>query len=454
MSQSSKVRSAARAAKVRASMKSSYLLALSLVLLCAHSASASFEINGLFDGRSLAMGGTGVAFLDSPAAVPTNPALLEQIKTLSVSLNAYLIASRRESPYTVYHLSDDGMTRYRTWDTFKFKRNSPAPIPFLGGAYRLHDRVVAGLAAYPLLGSGAEVSYRPAPEERPNLELKPFSRMFMVEFAPAVSVRVLDNLSLGVSWRVTYMSFVADEPFEDATSPVGVTLDGEEPVYRNLNYSALNFKGVQIGLLYRPIPALRIGLSYRNKVVLEGEGTVKFSGVTVDSTQDVANPHAIRGGVAFSFLNDKALVAADFKYLMYKEAWKQTVIKIQRAGAPDEAYASPTHWKDAISALVGGEYKVIDLLALRAGYTLSTTGSNPKYISSSMPPLGLSHQVAVGAGIAAMDSLNVDLSLAYITAGGKVTKATYDADGQPLNAGIGTYANTSYVGGVSVVYHR
>jgi hypothetical protein len=71
-----------------------------------------------------------------------------------------------------------------------------------------------------------------------------------------------------------------------------------------------------------------------------------------------------------------------------------------------------------------------------------------------MPPLGLSHQIAVGAGIAAMDSLNVDLALAYITAGSKVTKATYDADGQPLNAGIGTYANTSYVGGVSVVYHR
>src|SRR4051794_19583989 len=143
-------------------MKSSTFVVLILVLLATDSAHASTDINCLFDARSHGMGGTGVAFLDSPGAIPTNPALLDQIGKLSISADLFVIAAQPIAPYTIYHLDASGR-RYKTYDTVRAPYKA-APLPFLGAALRLHERIVVGLAVYPLIGQGGGAEYRPAPD--------------------------------------------------------------------------------------------------------------------------------------------------------------------------------------------------------------------------------------------------------------------------------------------------
>src|SRR3954469_11270224 len=133
-------------------MRSSRFVIVVLVLLSASEAYARTEINGLFAGRSAGMGGTGVAFLDSAGAIPTNPALLDQIGKLTISLDAFAIFAQPEAPYTIWHLDANGQ-HYQTYETVRSDRTG-AVLPFLGGAYRLFDRVVLGIGVYPVIGQG------------------------------------------------------------------------------------------------------------------------------------------------------------------------------------------------------------------------------------------------------------------------------------------------------------
>ena len=138
-------------------------LAISIILLLAATgrARASTDINGLFDSRSHALGGTGVAYLDSAGAIPTNPALLDQIGKLTLGLDVFYIRSQPEAPYTIYHIDPATGQTYRNYETIRSKPTG-APLPFLGGAYRVSDHVVLGAAVYPVIGQGAQAEYRPA----------------------------------------------------------------------------------------------------------------------------------------------------------------------------------------------------------------------------------------------------------------------------------------------------
>src|SRR5687768_2223980 len=118
----------------------SLAVALMVVALFGTRAAASTDINGLFDGRSHGMGGTGVAFIDSAGAIPINPALLEQIGKLTITLDVFGIAAQPQAPYTIYRLNEDGET-YTNYETVRSKA-AFAPLPFLGAAYRLHPRIV------------------------------------------------------------------------------------------------------------------------------------------------------------------------------------------------------------------------------------------------------------------------------------------------------------------------
>jgi long-subunit fatty acid transport protein len=200
-------------------MKRSSLVILCIVLFTAGKASASTEINGLFDGRSAGMGGTGVAFLDSAGAIPTNPALLDQIGKLTISADVFFIASTPMSPYRVWHVDQASGNYYETYDTVRSK-TAAAPLPFIGGAYRITDRLVLGLAVYPNIAQGAQASYRPAPDEYPNAIAINKVGMALIEAAEALSIKVLDNLSVAVMWRVTYMTQSINVPIDTSIRPL------------------------------------------------------------------------------------------------------------------------------------------------------------------------------------------------------------------------------------------
>jgi long-chain fatty acid transport protein len=421
------------------------------VLLATSRASASTELNGLFDARSMGMGGTGVAWLDSGGAIPTNPALLDQVQKLTLTLNGFLFISQPEAPYRVTHPNPAG----GTFDNYETIRSSTifAPLFYVGGALRLHERVVFGVGFGPMIGQGTSVEYKPAPELRPELIVKNDAAAGVLELSNAVSVRLLDTLSLGVAWRITYMT-------QSITTPLpgrgigGLQLGRDmNPIYGDIDVTGVDFTGVQVGLLWKPDPSLRFGLSYRNKVVVEGKGTTKSKNpidgtdLSLDTKQPFPNPHTFRAGVAVSALNDKFLFAVDVKFLMYADAWKYLLVTTEQNGKSNTTKTA-TFWKDAYNVHLGAEYKISDGLAGRAGYILSTTATPEAYAKAFMAPPGVAHCWTAGLGFKLGEKFNLDVAGSYVVLKTKIETAT------PDNAGVGIYASHTGEVSVSATYHN
>ena len=422
---------------------------LVVVVLGSNKASASTEINGLFDAQSGAMGGTGVAFLDSAAAIPTNPALLDQINKLALTLDAFVIVSQPEAPYTIYHLDQNGQ-RYQQYESV---RSEPvaAVLPFLGGAYRILDRVVIGAAIYPVIGQGTSAQYKPAPDELPNLAATNEASMGLVEAGIPVSVRLLPNLSLSAMWRVNYMIQSVSTPVPGGP-PAGVLLDqNKNAINADIDVTGVDLTGFQLGVFYKPLRWLRLGFSYRSKVVVEGEGTTTtknpIGGATIElKTQSgFTNPHAFRAGFAVTTLSDKLLLAADFKYLLYAEAYKEILTTTYRNGVATTT-PRPAYWRNCLNVQLGAEYKLGEVWKLRAGYIMAQSATTEEYAQQFMAPPGVSHLVSAGFGIAALDSLSIDFGAAYVVLSSYIDTAT------EFNSGVGTYASHAGEFSLSATY--
>jgi long-chain fatty acid transport protein len=433
-------------------MRSRSFAAALLVVLCASGkAAASTELNGLFDARSMGMGGTGVAWLDSGGAVPTNPANLGTIKKLTLTLNGFLFISQPEAPYRVTHPNPAGGTR----DNFETIRSSTifAPLFYLGGAFRIFDRVVFGVGAGPMVGQGTAVKYRPAPELRPDLEVSNEAALGLLELSNAISVQVTDTFFVGAAWRITYMTQTVSTPLP-GRGIGGLQLDrAQNPIFGDIDVSGVNFAGLQLGILWKPDPALSFGLSYRNKVTVEGKGTTKSKNpiddmaLSLDTIQPFPSPHAFRAGVAVKALQDKFMFAADIKYLMYGEAWEYLETTTTQNGM-SRTSKTPTHWKDAYNVHLGGEYQVTEQFAARAGYILSTTATPEAYAKAFMAPPGVAHCWTAGIGLKLAETFNLDVAGSLIFLKTKIDVAT------PENAGVGIYASHTGEISLSATYHN
>ena len=401
------------------------------VWLTSSTALANMDINGLFDARSTAMGSTGVAFIDSAGAIPINPAALDQIDKLALTLDATVIMSQPQRVYVITHPAADGGTS-QNYETIRFGR-SVSTLPFLGGAYRLHERVVVGAAFYPLVGSGTVNKYLPAPELRPDLVLTNESTTGLVEVGVPISVRILDNLSVAVMWRATYLTTSSRSPL---TSPYIYMPGGPDPSYATTEASGWNFGGFEIGVLYRPVPSLRLGLTYRSKVVVDGKGKLGAAGMEFDLTTPFPNPHAFRAGAAFSALQDRLLIAADFKYILYEEAFKTIDVFLVMNGM-ERTNSRQTNWQNTISVHLGAEYALLPALRLRAGYAGVQSATPKDYADARYAPPGFSHAFSLGFGINVLESLSIDLGGVYIAYQTRVENKT------PNNAGPGLYGSNA-----------
>jgi long-chain fatty acid transport protein len=432
-------------------MRSTVVTVTIALMLVASEASASTELNGLFDARSMGMGGTGVAWLDSGGAVPTNPALLDQIGNLTLTLNAFLFISQPTAPYRITH--DNGMGG--TVDRYESIRSDTiiAPLGYIGGAFRLHDRIVFGVGVGPMIGQGTQAKYKPAPEIRPDLEIDNKAAAGLLELNNSLSFRLTDTLSLGAGWRITYMTQSITTPLPGRQ--LGGTVFGpdKQPVYGDIDVHGVNFAGLQLGLLWRPDPAVRFGFSYRSKVTTVGTGTTKSknpldgSPISLDTEQPFPTPHMFRAGIALSTMSDRLLFAADVKYMMYAEAWKSLDTTTTRNGMKMTTH-TPTNWKDAYNVHLGGEYTVSDALRVRAGYILSTTATPEVYAKAFMAPPGVAHCWTAGLGLKLGETFSLDFAGSFIHLASEIDAAT------PENAGAGLYASTTGEISVSATYHN
>lgn len=393
---------------------------------------ASTELHATYDARSVALGGTGVAYSANATAILHNPALLDGIDTFSASLALSPFSTTFSGPITAPKSEMDSKASF-------------SPLIFGGAALRVHDRVVVGLGAYPTAGFGARYENIDA---LGGMDME--SSLSMLEIAVPVSFKIMDGLSIGLGLRATYLKQTTEAPvvaMDPATGQPVINPTTSMPVLLETKQelSGWNFLGIQAGVFYQALPNLRLGFSYRSKITVSADGTTTIGEDEYDTTSDFSAPHAFRLGAALSLLENKLLVTSDVKYLMYKNANEKLIATLDTP-LGDLEQETPLLWRDTISAHFGSEYQVHEMVAARLGYAVSRTVTPNRTASAFLAPPGLMHSIHTGAGII-LKEWDVDLAAYYAFGGEDVKNST------ATNMGEGRYGLTAYMIAVSGTYH-
>lgn len=346
-----------------------------------------------FDARAAGMGGTGLAYLDSAAALFHNPAGLAGIGDFDASVSAALLAVDLAAP-----VRGDGTTSHTGV--------ALAPLVLVGAAGRITPRFTMGLGAY--LNTGYGGSFKQVtriaghdldtPQDQSAL-------LFIGELSLPLAFRVSDSLDLGLAFRLPYGQQAADvtqEAFPDAWVPVKQRVSG------------FGLPGVLLGVTYRPIPTLALAFTYRSKVVIQMDGTTELTtsagAVPIQSPTHTswAVPHAFGFGVAHHAYGDHLLTTAELRIQLHHEANRAQVLEVA-----DERIEVPLEWENVYSARVGAEWD-FGGVAVRGGYNLSTSASGAQAMQTFMPPPGILHAVYAGFGFPVADFvLDFGLNMAF-----------------------------------------
>lgn len=399
-------------------LRGSSTATVGLILTHTALASATLEPPAVSDARNAALGGTGVAYTDNAAAVYHNPAGLTGVGQGAVTLSISPFMPQLEAPI--------GGTQEKSTRSF-------FPMFLGGGAYRLTDDLVLGLAVYPVMGFGGEY---PDLEIFGGEELELSAATF--EASPSLAYSITDAVSIGVGYRITYMM----QDVHQVTPAMG---PGGTPVFvaSDLSLSGMNFLGAHLGVLARVTDTTRVGFTYRNKVTVDLEGDFESGGMKLDASSEFSAPHSFKLGLAQDLLDEQLMLAFELKYALYSESSESTVTTIDGLGTTE----IPLEWKNSLSAALGVEYRLgPEGPDFRLGYCMTQSATSEDYPQPFMPPPGLLHSVHLGAGMQ-FSQLELDVGGFYVRSKATDLEPAADAVAEP-----GDYAMDGYIAALSATY--
>jgi long-subunit fatty acid transport protein len=397
--------------------KSCCSVVVALVLGLAARASANPEPVMLYDARSAAMGGTGIAFIDNASAIYHNPANLELVGQGSATAVVTPFVPVTEAPFA--GPGTDGRSVQES------NSGRVAPLFFGGGAYRVHERVVLGLGAFVSTGVGSSF------DEVDAYRGQKMDLQFAAgELVLPASVRVTDKLSVGLGVRLLYAVQDTDVYDPMRRGRAKQSLDG------------FGFPGFRVGVLYQPTDTVSLAMTYRSPVTVNLEGSTRLQNEAypdepLPTQSEWSVPHAFRLGGAYSLLDDELLLSLEMKLQLHAAANDKQVYRVDVGGTDIEPLVGTDEikqvvaldWRNVLSFLVGIEYRVQPWLPVRFGYTAGVSATPRHRVNPFMPPPGLSHAVSVGTGLPLGD-FQVDLAGAYAFA-----EATVEQDAPEGAAG-------------------
>lgn len=343
------------------------------------------------------MGGTAVSYVDDPSAIFHNPAGLQGTKKYAATLNVSpVFGNIRATPND----PDTQPTAKDVESGYAF-----APFFLLGGAYRFADWITAGLGVYPVASAGAEYKYK----DVAGNTVEDRTRLVFIEAAPAVSVELPANVTLGASYRITYVNL---ERFQG--SDTSTNLD--------FKMTGVNFAGFKVGLQYAPIEGLKLGLTYRHRTDTTVEND-KGKALTFDFT-DISTkfvlPTRFIGGVRYDFTQLPLGISSDVEYALNSQNTTAPFKGTDENGNITEV-PNVFRWTDAWTVRLGLEYRLVDEhLPLRVGGAWDQKTANPAYPSAFGTPPGDTYIATAGVGWVE-DWWQVNFAGAFRTGSGKTT---------------------------------
>jgi long-chain fatty acid transport protein len=392
-------------------MRTAKFLSFGLVLAWLSNAAivyANVEIPPAYDARSTGMGSSGVAHAQNGASIAYNPAAMQGVEKGAITLSFAPLLPQMSTPLLAP-------------DTSVKSSRSLFPAFLAGGVYRINERLAVGAAVFPTMGFGAKYSNVP---QLGGLNVS--ATLAAIEMAPGVSYALTDFLSIGATYRVTYMWLSMERPTADPNT--GALFPTK------ISASGWNFLGAQLGLFAHATKSTHLGLTYRNKASVSMSGKTEVPGASFDTDVDFASPHTFKLGIAQQLLDNSLTLAVDFKLSLYKELSKELAFKADVPQLGTQTTTMPLNWKNTLGVYAGGEYRVDPQgPAVRLGYSVSQSATPSNYAQPILPPPGLQHAVHVGAGMT-FAQLDLNLGGYYLFSSGKGNAPTAMPGDYSLNA--------------------
>lgn len=360
--------------------------ALGVIFSPAVASAAGFDTPILYSARHQGMGGTAIASVNDASAGFHNPAGLQGVRGLGFIGDFSLILGKVKA----------------TPDTRSSNLEShtvTAPFFLLGGAYRVHDWLTLGLAGFPVASGGAEYHYNLGTV--PNIDK---TEIVFFETTPMLSLNVPKDrwlpgqLAFGAGYRVSYVTF---DRLKGAAA---------NPQYLDLKLHGFNWTGFRVGAQYQPIEALKLGLVFRNKIVVktQADHATVLAQPATDGELEFTLPAKLGGGARVDF--GRVGVAMDLEYAFQSQNKEAPLSGTVPPGDPTPTDPNPGpqrvsvpnkfDWKNGVTWRTGLEYRLghLPTIPLRVGYIFDSTVTNDAYPTAFGTPPAPTHVLTAGAG--------------------------------------------------------
>ncbi|MDC7998756.1 OmpP1/FadL family transporter [Gilvibacter sediminis] len=385
--------------------------------------------------KSLAMGHTGVAVVNSAELVFFNPAgmvYLENKLNISAGVSGVFADVKFQNTEFGYSTETD----------------SPVGTPFyLYASYKANDWLAFGLGVYTPYGSSVEY-----PNDWEGSHLVNNIELAAIFVQPTVSVKIFDELSIGggpiyVTGSVNFNRNLNRTLSDLDGNRTNVTVDA----------SGVNAWGYTIGAMFKPTDKINIGFNYRSEIILDAEGgeadfeNVPNSPLTpfADTTFDASLPLPAELTVGFSYqFHSKWLFAFDFNRAFW-DVYNSLDIDFADPNIPDSF--NRRNYKNASIYRFGLQFEATSKFTLRAGYYFDESPVQDGFFAPETPRND-SNGYTAGLTFNLSDRFQIDASFLYLRF--KEVDASYDfyfEDGVAVPFG-GTYKSNSFIPGLGISY--
>ena len=409
--------------------------------------------------RAFARGGAFVIGADDVSAQYYNPAALHNIKRPQFTLNVWTVLQEVDYTRTGSWAEDTtAVPDEKQGEDFETVHNTGDPIiePPVGFATPL-----GGLAPWlenTTLAIGLFVPsapYHAYPEDGPQRYALNSDLIWQVFFGPSLAQKVTPWLTVGAGFQYTLLrveenltstSCIHAEQLtliEPTGTLCGITGDDatdEDPLFDvNVDTKAWDMwaPAWNAGFIVSPTPWLQVGGAFQPPIAYQAKGSLtsdinpdSLAGQNLESTTVTDNdvtitlttPMTIRTGVQVMPVK-KLRIEGDFIWTQWSSMDKQVIsdvaleLKAKEGGALSEDVVVTddivfeTHFQDAWSVRLGGDYQLLDWLVVRAGGNYETAGVDPQYQSVTLVE---GNKFGFGAGATATVAKRVALDIGFL----------------------------------------
>jgi len=264
-----------------------------------------------------------------------------------------------------------------------------------------------------------------------------------ITIQPTVSYKIKDIIGIGAGFVIAIGDVDLNKaiPLQDANGEGSLNMTGSTTKF-----------GFNAGIQVRPMKGLDLGVSYRSKIDMSVEGAdatfkvpasvaANFPQNKVDVTLPL--PANLDFGASYE-INDQWMVGIDLNYVFWN-VYDSLIFDFQTTTAAIERTSQPKLYENRLISRVGVQWKLSDLITLRAGGYFDPSPVLSDYLDPMLPSqdeIGLTF----GLSVYPVKGLSIDAAFEYLL--GLEREGSYAPEGFS-----GTYSTAIYIPGIGLTYN-